>query len=95
VNALDPRRTVQRSETLAAVPMGDELAMMDLDTGNYVVLNRIAAAIWEEIGEPVAIGDLVGRMRTRFEVAPERCEADVLRFIGELEAKGLVSVGEA
>lgn len=93
--ALAPHRIVQRLETLAAAPMGDELAMMDLDTGNYVVLNRIGAAIWDEIGEPLAVSDLVDRMRARFDVPPERCEADVLQFLGELQAKGLVRVGKA
>ena len=92
---IDPRRTVQRLETMAAAPMGEELAMMDLDTGNYVVLNRIGAAVWEEIAEPVAVSSLIDRLRARFDVPAERCAQDVLGFLAELDAKGLLRIGDA
>lgn len=92
---IDTSQTVQRLETRAAAPMGDEIAMMDLDTGNYAVLNRVAAAIWEEIQEPVTVAELVGRMRARFDVPREQCEAEVLQFLGTLHEKGLVSIRNA
>jgi hypothetical protein len=95
VTILDGNSRVQRLETLAAAPMGDELAMMDLDTGKYVVLDRVGAAVWDELAEPVGVGDLIDRLEARFEVTRKRCETDVLDFLRELHAKGLIRVAEA
>jgi hypothetical protein len=95
VTTIDRLSAVQRLDTLAAAPMGDELAMMDLDTGNYVVLDRIGAAIWEEIAEPVRVAELIDRLCARFDVTAERCETDVMDFLRKLEARRLLRVGHA
>lgn len=92
---LDSHSIVQRVEDLAAAPMGDELAMMDLDTGKYLVLDRIGAVIWEELSEPVRVGDLIARLEARYDVTRERCAADVTNFLRQLDEKGLIRVGEA
>lgn len=87
--------TVQQLEALVSAPMGDELAMMDLETGKYLVLDRIAAVIWEELEAPVRVSDLVDGLQAGFEVDRDRCEADVLKFLQQLLDKGLLRVSEA
>lgn len=92
---LDRNSTVQKLEALVSAPMGDELAMMDLDSGKYLVLDRIGAIVWEEIAEPIRVGDLIDRLEARFAVARDQCEADVLTFLGQLETRGLLRAVEA
>jgi hypothetical protein len=86
--------TVQHLEALVSAPMGDELAMMDLETGKYLVLDRIGAVIWEELDEPIRVRDLVDGLQARFEVDRDRCEADVLTFLRQLQDKGLLRVSD-
>jgi hypothetical protein len=89
---LDGTSVVQRSDDLAVGAMGDELAMMSLHTGTYFVLDKVAARIWERMSNPVAVVDLVDELLELYDVAPNRCEADVLAFLQKLLARGLVRV---
>lgn len=93
--ALDGDSTVQKVEALVSAPMGDELAMMDLETGKYLVLDRIGALIWEELEAPIRVRDLVDRLQARFEVGRPQCESDVLKFLRQLCDKGLLRVSDA
>jgi hypothetical protein len=92
---LNADSVVERIGTLATAPMGEELAMMDLDTGKYLVLDRLGATIWEALERPVRVGDLIDRLQAGFDVTRERCEADVLDFLQQLQAKGLLRAGDA
>jgi hypothetical protein len=49
VTVLDQNSVVQRVGELASAAMGNELAMMDLDTGKYLVLDKVAAHIWRTL----------------------------------------------
>lgn len=81
---------VVRSGDLVSAPMGDELAMMDMDSGTYFVLDKVAAAIWDRIETPTAVRAICQQLREEYEVPEERCEADVIPFLQKLETKNLV-----
>jgi hypothetical protein len=89
---IDHDSVIVRTGDLVSAPMGDELAMMDMVSGTYFVLDKVAAAIWEAIETPVAVGVLCERLREQFEVAEGRCEADVIPFLEKLALKNLVRV---
>lgn len=91
---LDGDSTVQQLDAHVSAPMGEELAMMDLESGRYLVLDRIGKVIWERLEAPVKVRDLVDDLQARFEVDRARCEADVLKFLQHLQSKGLLRVGE-
>ena len=74
--------------------MGDELAMMDMVTGKYFVLDKVAAEIWQAIEQPTAVAVLCRTLRERFEIAEARCEADVIPFLESLAQKNLVRVAD-
>jgi hypothetical protein len=92
VDMLDGTSVVQRSDDLAVGALGDELAMMSLHTGTYFILDKVATRIWERMSNPVAVVDLVDELLELYDVAPNRCEADVLAFLQKLLARGLVRV---
>jgi len=83
---------VVRTGDLVSAPMGDELAMMDMASGSYFVLDKVAAAIWEAIETPTAVRALCDQLRERYEVPETRCEADVIPFLEKLALKNLVRV---
>ena len=64
--------------------------MMDIDAGKYYLLDGVASTVWERLAEPTAVGDLVTGLCERYDVTPERCEADILPFLTQLHEKGLV-----
>ncbi len=86
---------VERVESLAPAPMGDELAMLDLDTGKYFVIDRLGAVIWERLEATVRVADLLAELKVAYDVTPQRCEADVIAFLRQLHDKGLVRAWKA
>jgi len=89
-STISPDAVVVRAGDLVAAPIGSDLAMMDLDSGSYFVLDSIGAAIWEQLEQPVRVRDLCTRLRERFDVSESRCEADVLQYLEKLDAKRLL-----
>jgi hypothetical protein len=81
---------VVRSGDLVAAPIGSDLAMMDLESGSYFVLDSVGAAIWEQLEQPVRVSELCERLRARYDVSEAQCEADVLQYLEKLDARRLL-----
>ena len=58
----------------------------------YYGLNNVGAAIWEHLASPMAIHDLCTALTQSFEVPFERCRTEALKFLEQLQAKGLVQL---
>ena len=84
-------RVVRSSEPISAAT-GDALVMFSMEKGNYYGLNDVATAVWRRIEAPIAVMALCADLQQVFDVPPQRCEADVLVFLGKLESKGLLRV---
>jgi Coenzyme PQQ synthesis protein D (PqqD) len=84
--------TVVRVSDLVTAPLGKEIAMLNIDSGSYFVLDEIAAAIWARLESPITPARICDDLRQRYDVAPAQCEADVLTFLGMLHAKGLLRI---
>jgi hypothetical protein len=89
---IDRNSVIVRTGDLVSAPMGDELAMMDMVSGTYFVLDKVAAAIWDAIVTPVEVRALCAQLREQFDVPEGRCEADVIPFLEKLALKNLVRV---
>ena len=81
---------MRRTERHVSAPLGGAVAMMDMEAGKYYVLDDVAAFIWGRLEHPTSVEDLLAELAGRYDVAPERCEADVLPFLRHLHARGLV-----
>ena len=88
--AITLETVLERSEDVVGAPIGERLAMMDVDRGAYFVLDDVAAFIWERLEKPTAVGELLAALEEAFDVTPDRCAADVLPFLGRVEERGLV-----
>jgi hypothetical protein len=89
---ITPDTLLERNPDLVTAPLGDELAMMDVDTGTYFVLDEIAAFIWDQLAEKMTLASLLDALQRHYDVSPERCESDVLPFLLKLHAKQLVRI---
>ena len=72
--------------------MGEEVAMLDMESGKYFVLAEVAASIWERLSEPVRPAVLCAALTDLYEVSLEQCRAEVLAFLENAHAKGLVRI---
>ena len=82
--------TVVRSSDVLASPMGEELVMVDLDSGSYFGLDSVGAEVWARLERPVLVADLCAELEQEFEVDPETCARDVLALLHRMAEEGLV-----
>ncbi len=87
---IDRSTVLRRTDDHVSAPLEEWLVMMDIDAGKYYLLDDIASVVWTRLAEPASVADLVAELCSRYDVAPSRCEAEVLPFLTELHDKGLV-----
>lgn len=85
---LDSR--VQRSDGVVAAPVQHELVLMSVERGQYYGTSGVGAWLWEQIEQPVAVRDLCHRLQELYQVDPETCGRDVLRFLEEVRDQGML-----
>ena len=69
-----------------------EKVMMDLDKGEYFMMNEVGSRIWEIINEPMNVKSIVDALRSEYEVDEETCKDTVIEFLGRLNNADLISV---
>jgi len=83
---------VCHSTDLVVGDLDGEKAMLNIQKGKYYVLDPIASRVWGLIEHPCAVRDLVVTLVEEYDVEEKKCQNDVLSFLNELYAKGLVSI---
>lgn len=91
---IDREAVLVRTNELVTAPMGRELAMMNIESGSYFILDEIAAFIWERLAEPTSAAALCASLTERYDVSGAQCEADILPFLHNLNGRGLVRIVE-
>jgi hypothetical protein len=83
--------TIGRTGDILYAPVGtEEAVMMSVIGGCYFGLNAVGMRIWELLEHPRMIAELCAQLCEEFEVEAEACEVDVLKFVNELIANGIV-----
>ena len=72
--------------------LGDECVMLDMASGYYFGLDAVGARIWQLLSETSSLAEIVERLAQEYDVTPEQAESDLVRFVEELKANGLLSV---
>lgn len=70
---------------------GEEIVLLDLDSGTYYGLDEVGGRLWELITGTSTVGEAIETMLGEYEVERDVLERDVFRLLGELEEKGLIS----
>lgn len=87
--------TVRQSQDIIASDIDDEKVMMSLSKGHYYGLDSIGRSIWDILEKPMSVSFLVDALCREYDVDRETCEKDVLAFLENLHADGIIEVGES
>ncbi len=80
-------------QTASRVLAGEAVVLTPLNSKIYN-LNETGSRIWEWLdGEPT-VGEIVANVRREFEVSEEQATRDVVAFLEELAAKGMVTLSQ-
>ena len=69
-----------------------EKVMMNLDKGEYFMMNEVGSRIWEIISEPVNVRRIIDTLCSEYEVDEEICKDTVIEFLGRLDYADLISI---
>jgi hypothetical protein len=72
----------------------NEILALSIEQGTCYGMNPIGSRIWNLIARPIQIRDLCTALLAAYRVAPEVCERQVLDFLEELRAEGLITIVE-
>jgi hypothetical protein len=72
--------------------VGGETILLSMQSAMYYGLDPVGSRIWELVREPIGVLEIRDVIAREYDVELERCEADVLAFLQELAAKGLIEV---
>ena len=81
-----------RADNKVAAEIGDDVVILDIESGFYFQLNKSGARIWGLLEQPESLAGLCAKVEAAFEVDAETCRAEVTEFLELMRDKGLVTV---
>lgn len=91
---MDDGAVIAVASRVVGTELDGEFVMLDPDSGNYYGLNEVGSAVWRLIASPRRLDEVVAHVCATFEVAPDRCRADVEQLLAELASRQLVTVSK-
>jgi hypothetical protein len=86
--------TVVAAKEQVSCDLAGEAVILNLKSGIYYGLDPVGAQIWSLIQRPTTVGAIINRLLEEYEVAPDRCESDLLNVLREMAEKELIEVTE-
>lgn len=89
---LSPNARVCRSDEPVSAAVEREIVMLSHEQGKYFHLNSVAASIWDLLAEPTSVAEICASLERRYQISSQDCRSQVLEFLGELDARSLLTV---
>lgn len=87
-------RLCRRDEDVVAKVMDGEAVIINLSNGTYYSADGVGGFVWGLIDGGVRLDEVAAEVQARYDVDATRARADVLKFVADLLAEDLVTVGE-
>jgi hypothetical protein len=84
---------IQNKEVIQS-RIGDEVVMLDVESGYYFGLNSVASVIWDMMKEKIELNTLVENLMKEFDVDKATCELDTLELLEEMKGKKIIRIIE-
>lgn len=81
-----------RKNGIETAEMGEEIGMLDIESGNYYVLNGIASDLWFLLETPMTLGQLIDELCLIYDVDQQTCKVESLEFINNMVQSKLIQV---
>ena len=92
---LTPDQVVSRNTRTASRIIGGEAIILTPQDSKIRNLNETGSRIWEILAEKPTVGDIIRRIHAEFEVTEAQAQSDVVTFLEQMMAKGLVAVQDS
>ncbi|MBF0543920.1 MAG: PqqD family protein [Candidatus Riflebacteria bacterium] len=79
-----------RNQSILWTKLEEKVVLLDIERSRYYETNTLGAFIWEMLAKPHSITELVEKVVSRFRVDYEQCRCDIMKFLEDLNAGGLI-----
>lgn len=83
---------ITRNQEIDDTDLDGEKVMMNLDKGQYFMMNEVGSRIWEIIETPIHVKGIVEKLREEYDVDEQTCTDKVLEFLKSLNEADLIKV---
>jgi hypothetical protein len=94
-DVITPDTVVSITPEQVASPLVNEMAILNLKNEAYYTLNPVGARVWELLAAPRRVDELRDALIARYDVAPERCERELIALLEEMRREGLIEVQDS
>jgi hypothetical protein len=96
-NTMDigPNTPLRLAETPVATSIPGETVILDASAGCYYGLEGVGTRVWELLSQMTTLDEIVRDLTAEYDVDAATAERDVRALLGDLDAAGLIVVGES
>lgn len=89
---MDQDKLYLKNQSIETAEMGEELGMLNVDTGKYYILDGVASDIFNALDTPKSLESLVTHLMQIYSVDHETCYEETSQFLDELLENALIKV---
>jgi hypothetical protein len=79
-----------QNKAIVQSKIGEEVVMLDMDSGFYFGLNSVASVIWGLMANEICFEALIDQLMKQFDVERFLCEADTKELLDQLLEKNII-----
>ena len=79
-----------QNKTIVQSQMGEEVVMLDMESGFYFGLNSVASVIWSLLADEIGFEKLIDQLIAQFDVERSVCEADTKELLDQMLEKNII-----
>ncbi len=81
---------IVNNKKFLASELGDEIIMMNFETGDYINLNSVSSDIWKKSQNETTPQKIINLLLNEYEVDEQTCRNETLACIEEMIAKDVL-----
>ncbi len=79
-----------QNKAIVQSKIGEEVVMLDMDSGFYFGLNSVASVIWGLLANEISFEALINQLMAQFDVERSLCEADTKELLEQMVEKNII-----
>lgn len=84
-------QTIHVKQDVVARAVGDEMVLLDLESGIYYTLNSVGATIWRSFEDALSVAQVIDRIVAEYDVDRSTATHDVGQLISDLVQMSLLA----
>jgi hypothetical protein len=72
--------------------IGEEVVMLDTDSGFYFGLNSVASIIWRKLEKEISLEEIISELLEEYNIDQATCENETEIFLNQLIERNIIKV---